>query len=260
MNRSIAVLFAIALPISHALADARIEYRATEGGGASMQSLLIGHGKLRTDTDANTSVILDPDTRSMTVLDHGKRQFTRIGPAELQQLSETLNEAMAQLEQAMASVPPEMRAQMQGMLGGAIPGMGGEPMVRIVDTGSQERVAGHACTVYLTEMQGKTVSEACMGGPGALAELTASDRAVLDRALAMTRDMMEQLAKSPLGQLVQATPFRDGMVPLRITDFDNNRRSTSEFAGVQREALAADLFQVPSGYREQKIEMPRGRR
>jgi hypothetical protein len=260
MSRSIVLLLAIALPIGHAVADARIDYRATEGGGAAMQSLLIGHGKLRTDADANTSVILDPDTRSMTVLDHGKRQFTRIGPAELQQLSETLQEAMAQLEQAMANVPPEMRAQMQGMLGGAIPGMGGEPMVKIVDTGRQERVAGHACTVYLTEMQGKTVSEACMGGPAALANLSSADRAVLDRALAMTRDMVEQLASSPLGQMVQMTPFRDGMVPLRITDIDNGRRSTSEFAGVTRESLSADLFQVPTGYREQKIEMPRRRR
>jgi hypothetical protein len=260
MNRCPALLLALVLPAGHAVADARIDYRASEGGGASLQSLLIGHGKLRSDADANTSVIFDPASRSMTVLDHRKRHFTRIGPSELEQMGTALKDAMAQLEQAMANVPPEMRAQMQSMMGGMLPGMGGEPMVRIIDTGRQERVAGHACTVYLTEVQGKPASEACMGSADVLDGLSASDRAVLDSAMSVTREMVDQLASSPLGQFAEMTPFRDGMLPLRITDIDNGRRSTSEFAGIQTESLSPDLFVVPAGYREQKIEMPRMRR
>lgn len=260
MRRPLTLVLALVLPAGHALADARIDYHASEGGGAALQSLLIGHGKMRSDADANTSVLFDPDTRSMTVLDHRKRQFTRIGPAEMAQMGTAMKEAMAQLEQAMASVPPEMRAQMQSMMGNALPGMGGEPMVRIVDTGRQERVAGHACTVFRTEVKGELASEACMGSAAVLDGLSSADRAVLDKALEMTREMVEQFASGPLGQFAQMTPFRDGMVPLRITDVDGGRRSSSEFAGIQTDSLPADLFVVPAGYREQKIEMPRMRR
>ncbi len=257
---AVALALALAVPAGSAFADARIEFTATEGGGASMQSLLIGHGRMRSDASADTSVILDPSSRSMTILDHGKRRFTRIGPEEMRQMSAALKDAMAQLEQAMANVPPEMRAQMQSMLGGAIPGMGGDAMLKITDTGRSDTVAGHRCTVFHTRFQDELVSESCMGDASVLDGLSSDDRAVLDQALAVTREMMEEMTSGPLAQFAQMTPFRDGMVPLRITDIDKGRRSTSEFAGIRSESLAADLFEVPSGYREQKIEMPRMRR
>ena len=75
------------------------------------------------------------------------------------------------MEQALANVPPEMRAQMQGMIGGAVPGMGGEAMVKVEDTGRGDTVAGHACTIYRTQVQGRTVNESCMGDVSALDDL-----------------------------------------------------------------------------------------
>lgn len=258
--RPLAALLALALPAA-ALADARISFQATEGGGADIRGLLIGHGKVRSDADGDVSVIMDPANGSMTLLDHGKREFTRIGRAEMEQMSGALNEAMAQMEAAMANMPPEVRAQMQGMVGGALPGMGGEAMVRVVDTGERDRVAGHSCTIFRTQVQGRTVNESCMGDASVLSGLSAADRATLDGVMAMTRDMVESLASGPLAQFADMTPFKQGLVPLRVTDLDGGRRATSEFAGIDSGSLPADLFQVPAGYREQKIEMPRmGRR
>lgn len=254
--RPLILAAALALPAAAALADARIEYRATEGGGSSMQAMLIGHGKLRTDADAETSVILDPGTDTMIVLNHGEREYMRMGRAEMKQMAETVNQAMAQMEAALANVPPEMREQMKGMIGGAIPGAGGEAMVSMADTGERDTVAGHDCRIYRTQLQGKTVNEACMGSTSVLSELSAADRQTLERALAMTQSMVEQLATGPMAQFVDMAPFKAGLVPLRVTDVEGGRRSTSEFAGVDDAPLPADLFAIPSGYREQKLEMP----
>jgi hypothetical protein len=248
---------ACAVPAADAWADARIDFRATEGGGASIQSLSIGQGKLRSDSNASTSVIMDPDTGAMTILQHDKRKYIHMGRAEIEQMSAALNSAMAQLEQSMANLPPAMRAQMQGMMGGARGGAGGQPMVQVVQTDQRETVAGHSCTIHQTRAQGRTVSEACMGSTAVLDGLSAADRRTLDSALAMTTKLAESMFQGPLGNMVDLGPFKAGLFPLRVTDIDGGRRATSEFAGIENGSLSADLFATPPGYREEKIEIPR---
>jgi hypothetical protein len=253
---AVATTLALAVPATAAYADARIDFRATEGGGAAMQSILIGQGKIRSDADADTNVVFDTVAGTMVVIDHDRREFTRIGKAELEQMGETMNQAMRQMEQALANVPPEMRAQMQGMIGGAIPGMGGQAMVKVEDTGRSDTVAGHACRIYRTQIQGIVATESCMGDAAALDELPPGDRATLESAMAMTREMVESLSSGPLGQFAEMAPFKDGMFPLRITEIEGGVRSTSEYAGIDTGALPADAFAIPAGFKEQKLEMP----
>lgn len=253
--RPLALLIAIALPTT-ALADARIHYRATEGGGGSIQSFLIGHGKVRTDADAETSVILDPSADAMMVLNHGERTYMRMGRAEIEQMGATLGAAMSSMEQAMASMPPEMREQMQGVLGDSLPAAGSEGMVKVIATGQRAVVAGHTCSIYRTQLQGDIVNETCMGDIAAFTDLSTADRQTLDRALAMTQRLADALSSGPMAKYVDMSTFQAGMVPLRVTDIDGGKRSTSEFASIDDGELPAELFNVPSGYRQQKLELP----
>lgn len=252
--RPMMIAMSLGLPTA-ALADARIDYRTVEGQGGAMQSLLIGADRIRSDAD-ETSVIFDTSAKTMTVIDHDRREFTRIGQAEMQQMNAALSQAMQQMEQALANVPPEMREQMKGMMGGAIPGMGDGPLVKVEDTGRSDTVAGHRCTVYRTQMQGRTISESCMGDLSVLGGLSGSDRATLDAAMAMTRDMLEQFSSGPMAQFADLTPFKAGMMPLRVTDMSGGARSTSEFAGIDTGALPGDAFVIPADYKQQKLEMP----
>lgn len=255
--RPLILTLACALPLDSAFADARINYRSTEGGGAQMQGVLIGHGKVRSDNGSENSVIFDAETGAMIVLDHGKRQYTRLGQAEMTQMTAALNSAMRQMEQALANVPPEMREQMRGMMGGAVPGMGGETLVKVEDTGRRDTVAGYGCTIYRTQVSGQVVNEQCMGSASVLNELPAADRATLERAMSMTARMLEELSSGPLAQFADLSPFKAGMVPLRVTDIERGRRSTSEFTGIDTASLDAGLFAIPAGYREQKLEIPK---
>ncbi len=248
---------ACAMPAADAWADARIDFRATEGGGASIKSLSIGQGKLRSDADAKTSVIMDPDSGTMTILQHDKRKYIRMGRAELEQMSAALKSAMAQMEQSMASLPPAVRAQMEGAMGGTLGAAGGQPMVKVVQTNQRDTVAGHTCTIHQTRSQGRVVSEACMGSTAVLDGLSTADRRTLDNALAMTTKLAETMFQGPLGNMVDLGPFKAGLFPLRVTDIDGGGRATSEFSGVKTGNLSADLFAIPSGYREEKIEIPR---
>ena len=252
---SLLLALALVLPTA-ALADARIQFQATEGGGADLQSLQIGHGKMRSDVDGNISVILDPGAGTMTMVDHGQRSFTRLTRADIEKLGGAVNAAMAQMEQALANLPPEMRSQVQGMVGGSLPGMGGMPSVQVVETGQRGNVAGHACSVYQTRMDGKAINESCMGSLSALDALSSADRNVLDGAFTMMQELAEGLAQGPMAQMIDLSTFQSGMIPLRMTYIENGRRASSEFSGIDTSALPADNFAVPAGYREEKLEMP----
>ena len=244
------VLFALAFSLSTAvlLADSKIEYKVTEGNGASLDTILIGQGKIRSDADQNTSVILDPAAGATIMLDHAKKTYTRIGRAELQQFADVLK----QLDEMMAQMPPEMRQMIAGRMGGA----GGSASVT-EDTGTTATVGGKSCRIFRTSVSGKPTAEHCMADASVF-EVAASDRATLTAAMAWSKELTDAVAKLPMARLSETGPFRAGLVSLRSTKIAaDGTRHSSEFVGVTTGALSADLFAVPAGYKEQKIEIPK---
>ena len=238
-----------------ALADSRITFKATEGGGSMLQTLLVGQGKLRIDADATTSLIVDPKTETVVVLMHSQKQFMRMTRAQIDQLSGLLDTVMKQMEATLAGMSPEQRAKAQASMGGM---MGGGAVVT-ASTGKTGKVAGHTCRIFHTTMAGKPIAEVCYGDLAAI-KLPAADQATVHAAMKMGKDMFERIARGPMAQFAKAAPFAADGVPLRSTEFaaDGSRR-TSEFAGVTTGAIAADNFAVPAGYKEQQLPMIGGR-
>lgn len=238
-----------------ASADSRIEFKTTEGKGASFSAMLIGHGKIRTDADKMTAVILDPTAGAVVLLDHGKRTFTRLTRADIDQLVKTMDDAMKQMEQAMARMPPEMKERMKGMMSSMGTMAGGA--IERVDTGERATVAGRPCRIFRTRVAERVTNESCMADPSAI-ELPAADRATLTAALAWMSEFSERLSKGPLARIGAAMQMPGGLIPLRSSDIaPDGTRSTSEFAGVSTASIPASTFEVPDGYKEQKIDMPR---
>jgi hypothetical protein len=250
-TRTHVMVLALALGLSGAavMADSKIEYKATEGGGNSITSILIGQGKIRSEADANTSVIMDPAAGATIILDHGKKTFTKIGKAEIAQLTDL----MKQMETMMANMPPEARQMMQGR-------MGGGPVASTVDTGEKATVAGKSCKIFRTTVQGKATAETCMADASAI-DLPAADRATMAAAMAWSKELTDALATGPMARFADSSPFKAGMFPVRSTTIAaDGSRKTSEFVGISNAAIAADMFTVPADYKEQKLTMPgRGR-
>jgi len=254
MALSIAVLIAAATVAFYA--DTKIEFKATENGGSSMIAFLIGQGKVRADADQNTSVMLDPTAGVMTMIDRDKKSYMKITRADMQQMAQMI----AQLEQQMANVPPEMRQMIQGRMAGAGGASGAQAAV-VTDTGEKATVAGKSCRIFRTTQGGRTTAETCMADPSAL-DIPAADRATMTAAMAWAKELTDTLAKSPMmASMMNAQPFRSGLVPIRSTTIAaDGTRKTSELVGVTTAALPADTFTVPSGFTEQKLPtMGRGR-
>jgi hypothetical protein len=215
-------------------ADSRIEYKATEGGGTTLSTILIGQGKIRSNTDQNTSVIMDPAAGTTTVLDHSKKTFTRIGRPELKQLADM-----------MAQIPAEMR----GMMGR----MGGPPTVTSATT-ERATVAGKSCLIYRTMLKDQVTAEYCMADASVI-DLPAADKATMTAAIAWSKELAEAMAKTPMGRFGESSPFREGQVPLRQTTISGGTRRTSEFVSAGAATLDASMFSVPADYKEQKLDM-----
>jgi hypothetical protein len=236
-----------------ALADSRIEFKVTEGSGTAFQSILIGQGKIRQDADKTTSAILDPGGGTITVLDHTRKTYMRLTRADIDQLSNTLDDWTKQMEQPMNPLPASMQERMKGLMGA------GAGSVEVVDTGQSGTVAGRSCRIFQTKVLAKVFTESCMADPSVI-ELPASDGATVASAVAWAREIGEKLMKGPLAAVGTAFPFRGGLVPLRSTIVaSDGSRSTSEFTGVTNADAPADSFAVPAGYAEKKIELPKGR-
>jgi len=251
------VTTAVVLGVASAvvLADAKIEYKVTEGQSATFQSILVSQGKIRTDTGTSTSVILDPAAGAMTILDHSKKTFTKLTRADIEQLVKTMDDMMAKMEQAMAAMPPEMRDRMKGMMGGASAQAG--VAIEVTDTGESSTVAGRSCRIFRTKIGGRVTRETCMADPSVI-ELPAADRETLSACMTWSKEVSERLSKGMLAQFGNMSPFRSAMVPLRSTEIAaDGSRSTSEFSGVSTASIPAETFAVPAGYKEQKIEIPR---
>ncbi|HEX5070137.1 MAG TPA: hypothetical protein VFV78_07960 [Vicinamibacterales bacterium] len=100
-----------------------------------------------------------------------------------------------------------------------------------------------------------------MADPAVL-DIPAADRATMTAAMAFSKEFTDMLAKSPMfGQLANTQPFRAGLMPIRQTTIAaDGTRKTSELLGVTTSALPADTFAIPSGFKEEKLQMSgRGR-
>jgi len=243
-------LFAATIAVS---ADTKIEFKATENGGSGMSTVLIGQGKIRSDTSTGM-VLIDPTEGSMTIVATDKQQYTKITKADMKQIADMV----AMTEQAMAGMTAEMRQMVQSRMGGAA---AAQPAAVTVDTGEKATVAGKSCRIFRTTQGGRTTQESCLADPSAF-DMPAADRATMTAAIAFAKEITDSLTKSPMfGQIVSTSPFPSGLVPLRTTNIDaGGKRMTSELVGVSTAALPADTFKVPAGFKEQKLPvMGRGR-
>jgi hypothetical protein len=207
-------------------------------------------GKIRTDGDKNTTVILDPGAGVMTVLDHGKKNVHEDHQGRPRCFGETTrrHDGAGSAGNASADGRPDgwrRRCRRDGAHGTVVHG-GGKELQDLPDDGNG--------TCGFGDVPGPRFSAI---------DISAADRATLQAAAAWSKDLTDSFAKTPIGSIGDSIPFKGGLIPLRSTTIAaNGTRNTSEFAGVSTAEVTADTFcLIPADYKEQKAgHGPRSRR
>jgi hypothetical protein len=194
---------------------------------------------------------------AMHAINPKDRNYVVIDRASMKQMAATVNPALKQMQERMAAMPPEQRAQMEKMMGAHLPGMSGKPVVEeIRKTGKSGKVAGYNCSYSEVLLDGVVSSEVCVAPIGALKgsqelyDASAKLGALMEDVLKeIDAPWLKEMASrqienySKLGGVpVFARSFKDGKVV---------RESTLQSIATQ--SVPATTFEVPAGFTRKEI-------
>jgi hypothetical protein len=235
-----------------------ISMKTTTGGATSTNQVQLDANHLRAEMagrgGGQNTVVFDGVKQSMYIIDDGKKTYSEI-------TKEDLDRVAAQIQSAMASVPPEQRAQIEAMMRGrggrGMPAPAAKPTYK--KTGS-DKVGKWSCDKYEGYEGERKTSEVCTVAPAAL-EFAESDLAVMKQFAKFFSGVMPQMSTNvfSIGSL-EDRGFVG--VPVRTISYgaDGSVSSATELTDVSHQNVPDSAFAPPAGYAKQDSPFGRGRR
>src|SRR5262249_17315418 len=127
MNASITVvawsaaLAMLAAPL-YAADGILIAQKTTSGTSTSSSALQIEKTRMRAEmvdpSGRKRMIVFDGNAHVLRIIDDAAKTYTEITKADIDAISEQMAGAMAMMQQQMANLPPEQRAQMEALMRG----------------------------------------------------------------------------------------------------------------------------------------------
>lgn len=212
-------------------------------------------GRLRIESGGaqDTFAIYRDDT--IYTFDPKQKTYVAMDRATIKQLADQLNPALKMLQEQMANMSPEQRAQMERMLGTKLPGTN-ESVEEIRKTSRTGSFAGHSCTYSEILQDGVLQAEACVV-PAASLKGSKELYDVASKVSGLLEDMVNSIDLPMLQQMAsrQMENFdKLGGIPVHTRTFDEGQAvHEATVKGIRTEALAGALFEIPAGYTKQNL-------
>ncbi len=239
--------------------------KGKDGAAVVANRMYAQAGKLRMDQmdpkgNIQTSVIFQ--NNEMIMISHPDRKFHRIDEKTLAELGAQMkkaSEAMKQLEQQMASMPPQQRAMMEKMMKGkmpSMPGMGSKPLAIRVEATGTGTWESHTCKNYTVYTGDQKTQEVCavpasqVEGADEFVEAARNMKEFFEKFKeALQSEAFTSLTKSPVEVVGEVDGF-----PVRTKEFENGTLREERFlSSAKKESLSDATFSTPQGYKEEKI-------
>lgn len=252
MRRRLALALALACAVpAMARADFRADFETVQGsGGPGLARIELSGQKLRTDA-GKVTMLFDGESGRKILLMHDKHQYI-----DMDKAAQTAGAAMGRANAALANLPPEQRALVEKQMGGRMPGASSAPaVVHVTPTGASDRIAGYACQIYRTEIDGRHINDSCLTD-SADAGISAADRAAAHHAFEQMKVFGEKMSGGSYKAPVVDTPV--GKFPVQVTRYDDAGKPThvAQIKSLTTASVDAADFAIPAGYTEQEIGGP----
>jgi uncharacterized protein DUF4412 len=234
--------------VDHDIASGKVELS---------QRMYVQNGQGRFVDSAGRTTLIKNGT--MYVIDDSDKSYIAFDKATMDKLAVKLNEAMSQMQEQLAKLPPEQRAQMEAML----PNMSGGDQkweVEAIDTGKSDKVDGRSCRVWDVKRNGELDDQMCVVPYGSL-----PGKENFQAMFANFAKVFEEMAKSvPMlaGMMTNefAAQSKVNGFPVRTRGYENGKLGNTEHnVRVWREeAIPATMFEVPAGYKQKQMPMGPG--
>jgi hypothetical protein len=221
-----ALMSLAAMPL---LAGKRIEMQSTDltTNKTAPNSILLEADRMRVDQGNTTVMFLTKGGNRIVMLDKGKNEYSEMTQADVEQISQQLNGAMAQMQEAMKNIPPAQRAQMEAMMKGRMGGAAAAaPAPPNYTAKGSATVNGFRCTNYDGIQNGQKVSEICAAQPSEI-KINPADFQVMQKM----QEMFKGLSSSPIGSAIPASGIMQSGIdgfPVQSTSFRNGQASSRE--------------------------------
>jgi hypothetical protein len=259
---AVAAALCVATGTAQAADGLLIVQKTTIGGGAPQTNQIqIEARRMRAESTGATGgkqiVMFDSAKQVMTLVDPERKTYTEITQAEVEKLSAQMSGAMAQMQQQMAGLPPEQRAQIEAMMkksGAPTAAPAKKTQYRKVGT---DTVGKWKCDKY-DGYDGETkTSELCTVDPKALG-FAPTDLEISKQLAAFFGKLAPQRADQ---MFAVGTPEVQGYsgVPVRQMITIAGRQITTEITEASRQNFSDASYQVPAGFAKTDFMGARGR-
>jgi hypothetical protein len=257
-----AVLYGALLPAAFAGAIVETVSRQLPGGEQTAgTTLYVDGGSLRVVTDEEaaegpgSNAIIRNEV--MYAIDHNRRTYAVLDRAAMKQIAESMNQAVANMKAQLDDMSPEKRATMERLLSASPRG----PM-RYRKTPRSEKVAGRSCRVWEGLQNERRLVEYCVVPYASIAG-GAEIMGAMKNMITLMDEVFVVMDENGIKDAVFSNEWRgvraiDGY-PVLIRMFEHGRPVSEEVLKSARvAAVPASHFQVPAGYREEKVQPAAG--
>lgn len=265
------VLLASVFFVSNAFAGYVYDLSQKEVSGSGKEEdtiakIFVDGGKIKmSGLGENNEVIFDGSSMALILVDHKKKSYLQMDQESIAELTSKLNDAMAEMERQLESVPPAQRKMMERMMKGKMPSMD-QPKVEtsVNRTGETDTIAGYkAEKVEVNSSDGSkqelwVVPWSKLGGSEEISEAFTGMSSLFD-------DLMGALSQGPMSGFAGGKS-QSGWVdklkglegfPVMAKAYDQAGKLVSEtlLSDIEEVDIAASEFKAPKGYKRQKMKM-----
>jgi hypothetical protein len=235
--------------------------RVTTGSDTTTNQVQMDKNRMRAEVKgaagANQVVVFDGTKQVMVIIDAQKKTYNEITKADMDKLGAQMNDAMAQMQAQLASMPPAQRAQIEQMMKGRMGGAGAPAVKTEYKKTGTDKVGRWTCDKYEGSQNGQKTTDICTVEPSALG-LAAGD---FDVARQMS-EFFKKLLPAAGDQIVSfGRPEEQGYsgVPVRSTSIIAGKQMTTEITEVTHQPMPDSVFAVPDGFKKVDFMGGRGR-
>jgi len=237
-----------------------VEHRLEGKQADSITTIAAQDGSLRVDSpDRNGATIFKDDT--IYILNTKDKTYNAMDRESMQKMAEQISPALKQMQEQLAKLPPEQRAQVEKMMGGQSGPGAKEKTQEFRKTSRSDKVAGYSCH-YVEMLEDDVVqNEFCVVPTGSL-KGSADLMAAAQKMQAMLSDMLKTLDSPWMKQMIarqQMNYEQLGGIPVLTRRFENGKATVeTTLRAIRSESLPASTFDIPAGFA--KKDMMQGSR
>ncbi len=209
-----------------------------------IREVWVGRDRARIDEQGDaTSTLVDTKNNTMTILDHDTQTYTVVP------LDDLMGSMQASMEAQMGdeALTEEGRQAIEMFKGMADEMMGSFKMT-VTETGEQKKIGQWNTTKYLVETS--------MGMGSSTAEVWATRDIDVDTEIYGTMAQAFMAEGSRMGEAAKEMEKIKGVHVLTVSTsqvFGTTVKNTEELLEVKKMSLSPELFEIPAGYREERM-------